>query len=472
MHKNDLFDWIVEQKIEPKKITNQFLIDLLQISILSGNVHSFIYCIDKGVDLSNNTQKIVEFLKISSGLGFVLLTELIFSLFVDDYSFYDLSESSIIFGNIAIFKLFCELKNFPLDFDTLLRISFEKKYSDISYFILDKYYQPKSFNIVNVISFSICETTSDTFNLIEQKFKFEELMKNNLINIQDLMSFLNVACFNRKYEISCKLIDFILKHFALVDFTGPFLEACVSGSEEMYQPFIDLKVFINYEEIMKFHKQIFTGNWKIAIKLLDQVDSDLKESFSTYFFLEAYEQNNKEAFQILLPQNLYYSEALYFAVFFNDIESVNKVLEHNSKPSIVNKNYINGTVLNYAVSMNYLDIVKRLLSVPGIDVNLCSIQDDPPLIVAIKSLNIEATDLLLDFYGDTIQSQLNQICFALSELEDSYALINPLVMKRMKINYLFCYKDCSKSIQVYQYVNMIFCMQQLKEIPLVLLRNY
>lgn len=183
-------------------------------------------------------------------------------------------------------------------------------------------------------------------------------------------------------------------------------------------------------------------------------------------------KNNKEAFQILLPQNLYYSEALYFAVFFNDIESVNKVLEHNSKPSIVNKNYINGTVLNYAVSMNYLDIVKRLLSVPGIDVNLCSIQDDPPLIVAIKSLNIEATDLLLDFYGDTIQSQLNQICFALSELEDSYALINPLVMKRMKINYLFCYKDCSKSIQVYQYVNMIFCMQQLKEIPLVLLRNY
>lgn len=59
--------------------------------------------------------------------------------------------------------------------------------------------------------------------------------------------------------------------------------------------------------------------------------------------------------------------------------------------------------------MNNLEIVKRLLSIPGIDPSLYEPNNDTPLITAIINLNIEMINLLLDFYGPNLKSQSWQL---------------------------------------------------------------
>ena len=59
--------------------------------------------------------------------------------------------------------------------------------------------------------------------------------------------------------------------------------------------------------------------------------------------------------------------------------------------------------------MNNLEIVKRLLAIPGIDPNLYYDDDRTPLISSIVNFNLDIMNAIIDFYGEKIQEQMWQL---------------------------------------------------------------
>lgn len=63
-------------------------------------------------------------------------------------------------------------------------------------------------------------------------------------------------------------------------------------------------------------------------------------------------------------------------------------------------------------------MVQFLLTVPGIDPDLYNIQNHTPLITAIINFNMDIMNLLLDFFGEKIQSQMWQLNYTLKLILD------------------------------------------------------
>lgn len=84
-------------------------------------------------------------------------------------------------------------------------------------------------------------------------------------------------------------------------------------------------------------------------------------------------------------------------------------MKYYSKPSYINQLSENGTVLNKAVIIDGYDIVKRLLSIQRIDPNLYVKNSITHLVSAITNFNLNIINLLLDYYGDNIESQKWQL---------------------------------------------------------------
>lgn len=111
---------------------------------------------------------------------------------------------------------------------------------------------------------------------------------------------------------------------------------------------------------------------------------------------------------MLLQKNIDDKNLLFKALTFHDINLVNIVLDHNSKLSFINQLSKDGRAICIAVKNNDLNIVKRLLSVPGIDLNVRNTDGYTALIQAIYDLNIVAVDIILAYYKDNMQSQMWQ----------------------------------------------------------------
>ena len=109
---------------------------------------------------------------------------------------------------------------------------------------------------------------------------------------------------------------------------------------------------------------------------------------------------------------------LHIAVRTHDIEIVDLVLKYNSTPSFINElETYNGTALFSACLSNDIEIVKRLLSIPGIDPSIfnpfidynCNGRRD------IFTIGLDIIDTIITFYGDNIQSEAHAIHNILNE---------------------------------------------------------
>lgn len=75
--------------------------------------------------------------------------------------------------------------------------------------------------------------------------------------------------------------------------------------------------------------------------------------------------------------------SLFTAINTCDLDIINIILKHINKPSFINEILYNETVLIKAISMNELQIVKRLLSIQGINPGIYTLKLKPALILAI-----------------------------------------------------------------------------------------
>lgn len=106
---------------------------------------------------------------------------------------------------------------------------------------------------------------------------------------------------------------------------------------------------------------------------------------------------------MLINEGASFDDALITAVKSNDLQTVDMILKYNSRPSYINKVSKNGTCLIIAVKNKNLGIVKRLLSIPGINPSLYCYNNETALTKSVKIMDLDILNAILDFYGDKIQ---------------------------------------------------------------------
>ncbi|KAK8837461.1 hypothetical protein M9Y10_036458 [Tritrichomonas musculus] len=464
MHRNDLFDWLFDKKFVSKGKLGNELNNIGFASVENGNAHSLIEVIDKGFDISS--QNIVL---TAAQNGFYKLTQLLLSMIDQDVKksiinsfstnsllneFY-CSQSSVYFGNLSIFKLFYNDLD-PRNRETAILYAISMDYEKIIDFFFDNF-DKLNCKITNLfvnlaLNISLTKKTEDYFSYLMEKLNE---IKPSAFKLKLFINLLNNACASSNLSATKKITDLIMKENQDFNFSLAFIKASSVGSKDICQFFLEKKVYINYEQISLQVTRLGSIDVEIFKMIFKNVNSTTKLKFLKCID-QAILKKNKKLVEFLLTEKAPIKNALFEAVYAHDLEIVDLVLKYNSKPSFVNQNRHEGTALISAIRSDDLDIVKRLLSVPGIDPSLENMQGDNAFITAIMNYNLDIIDAIIDFYGDDIHNHA-WIYKALQTLSRRMSNDNPrdiewkVIQRLFKIksidlnfcdDYTFFYKAC------------------------------
>ena len=417
-HQNDVFDWIIEQKMENVVNLKKILLSLFSISIENGNIHAIISLIDKGFDINDCDRKsVIDFIHSASKHGYYNLLEFLCTILhkkFDEIILTDIfdSDSAVSFGNLSIFKLFIEKLGGVINYEVAFQNAVSKGYKSIIEYIFENGFK-EDFQLSNqavyiALSSSIKSKTAGFFNYLIEQFKIVDPKIFNDFH-QFSINLLSEACFGKKIDIAKYIVEMIVDKNPKSDFTLAFYNAASSNSLDICQYLVDKKVKIRFDALSLQVQKLSSVNRDVFSFIIQNSPPEAKEKFLTCFLNEAIRNKNKDLVEYLLNENSFSNDALFEAIKTNDVSIVDFVIKHNSKPSFVNQRGANGTALCESVSNGNIDIIKRLLSIPGIDLNSYNRNNETPLISAIVNYKIEIVNLILDFYGSDITSQAWQI---------------------------------------------------------------
>ena len=427
-HQNDVFDWIIDSKLTEKQ-TNDNLSSLINCSVANGNAHSLIEIIDRGFNLSNNKSEALSALQLAAQNGFYMLTQLIVNLIGEKMpEVFSFNTTMLNFDNVSILNLFID-KLGQRELDGALRLAVCNDFESITKVFFENLVKEK-YKLTEMTSFSLLRDALDrnknkfvTFYYLVDRIK--EVDPKILNNIPRLNSLLATACETKNTKAAELITDLIIDNKDSLsgfmddsfDFTQNFINAASSESTEICKYFIEKKTPINYEKLSAQVSELGSLNEELFSIIISNVSPEAKERIVGCFD-QAIEKKNKDLVKYLIKENPPFDHALLLAVCSHDLELVEIILEHDSQPSYINKLCDYGTALSVAVENGDLQIVKKLLSLPGINPSLYSHQNATPLTTAICRCDLEITNAILDFYGDDIQDQRWQINEALTKIFD------------------------------------------------------
>lgn len=408
-HQNDIFNWVFQERYEGKQTNDNLISKLLLSSAANGNAHALIEIIDKGYNFLCNSHEII---RLCSRNGFYLYTKLFISIMKSkkndlylDYS------SSVYFGNLSIFKLFHESMKSHYDLRSAISLAIEYNYNNIiQYFfqvLIKEDFQVTQDIVYSCLSSSITVNNNDIFNYLIEQFKIEN--PNIFNHFKKLNQLLSKACLLGNIEVAKIITDLIINDNPKDDFTTPFFNAAISGKIEICNYLIEKKLFINFENLSYQVLKLSSIKEEIFSLMIENADQESKEIFFNIYLEQAIMKNNKGLIKYLIQKGASCVNSLFNAINTHDIELVNLILEYNNKPSFINKRSKDGTALYISVKNNDLELVRRLLLVPGINPSLYEGDNKTPLILAVFNLNLDIVNEILNFYGDNIQYETKQI---------------------------------------------------------------
>ena len=412
-HRNDIFDWIFEQVLFNNNIkSNPNFSIYLKFSVENGNAHSLIEIIEKGFTFENSKGVILNNCSLAAENGFYMIVQLLFN-FLSDKSHNNFINfdpgSTVYFDNLSIFKFFIEKMN-QGQLMNALNFAIKRDYLRIVKYFFDEIINNTNFDVeisenlsFNLLEESITNKTNKMFNYLLEQIKI--LCPSLLNDVYQIDQLLDHLCKSTKnVEIAKTLTELITEKNNNWYFTYHFKDAAAKGSVEICKYFIDKKVFIEYEKLTSYIDEISSINEEIFILIIQNVSPETKELFFGCLD-KAIQNKNKKLVEYLLKEGALTKNALKLAVNMNDLDLVELILKYNSEPSFINSRFRDGTALSIAVTNNNLLIVKRLLSIPGIDPNLFGANNNSPLIEAVEKRNLDIFDAILDFYGENICQQ-------------------------------------------------------------------
>ncbi|KAK8836079.1 hypothetical protein M9Y10_040035 [Tritrichomonas musculus] len=424
-HQNDIFDWILENKFTSNEINEELFNNFLIISAHEGNVHSLIEIINKGFRLSRKMASRV--FNVASKKGFYRLSKIIYRTLdrQNHYHYYFNPFSSVSYGNLSIFKFSLNLKKSQKGLQKAFVSAVLKDHKNITDYYFDKLLKEGfqfNFKCINkALNFSVMKKSSEFFfyllnkfiELPDLKFDYVEMFENDI---------LSTACLHENYEAVKKIMELIITSIkneqssfnnSEYNVTEAFLSAALSGSIEICQYFLDNKFSIDFNQLSTSFDELSTVNEEIFSLMISNCNLIAKEQFLHLYFEPAIENKNYELVEFLLKQKILSDNALFIAVKNDNLKMVNLILKYMNEPSFINRSSEAGTALCMAVERNDLKIVETLLSIPSTNPGLTDGNGSTPLMLAFP--NIELMNPILNFYGDKILSQTEQLHFLIKK---------------------------------------------------------
>lgn len=421
-HRNDIFDWIFQEKYKGKIVDDDLMYELLISTAKNGNAHALIEIIDEGINCINSSHEIIN---SCARNGFYLFTKLFINIFKTKKNemFLDYS-SSVYFGNLSIFKLYHENTKTRFDINSAMSIAIENNYTSIIHCffndLIDEFKIRQDF-VFACLKSSVNANNNDLFNYLIEQFRKEN--PNFFKRFKKENELLSMSCLLSSPEITKTIIDLIIANDQDNDYTTPFFNAAISGKYETIKYFIDKKLFINYEKLSYQVKKLSSVSDEIFSLIIENADSESREIFLNTYLEQAIRKNNKKLIKYLFDQGANCDDCLFIAIEAHDIELVNLILEYKS--SLINKRSKTGTVLYAAVLYNDLNLVKRLLKVPGIDPDGTESENLVPLIAAVYNMNFDIVNEILNFYEEHNFSETKQFDEALKTVLKVFPRNNP-----------------------------------------------
>ncbi|CAG9323124.1 unnamed protein product [Blepharisma stoltei] len=211
-----------------------------------------------------------------------------------------------------------------------------------------------------------------------------------LVNkLKQIPTFTKVLCGTKKPEHLCRWFnqvfstfpdekhEYYLKHSNVID--NRLIKAIREGDYSKFEMLLDL-IDVNAKESESgprpIHIACETGNFEILVKLLQKgasIETKDDEGLTPIFY--AIQNDHKEIVEYLIANgaNINHIEdqkrsLLYWTASLGKIEYIDKLLEKNCDPNIQTR--LGRTCLSKAAWNGNLDVLKRLLKVPSIDVDI------------------------------------------------------------------------------------------------------
>lgn len=357
MHHNDIFDWILDT-FDPSFKPND-LLAMAYVSIQSCNFYSFLYCINKGLDITNHMN---VFLETSKLFKYKKLHDFIRKTFSN----------------------------------TTMEISRPNPGPRLS-----------KVQLLENVKASFNDLFAVLFNKIQKDYDFLNSNSEYALNCSEVMELLSCCCLKRNFLIFQQLFDYYIITCNVSSVSDVFLKACYSGSEPIVQYILSKKLSFEWHPIIDHYCGIFMTNWKIAVLSIPIIDPNLQSSMTKWFAELSEQTKNKDAFEALVSKSTGDPDILFLALTFNDVDLIKTILSRDKE--LLNYVSPKGTILHKAIQQHHLAIAKYLISLPDIEINISGLNNETPLTLAVRDNN--AIEIVLSILHhqkfDPIKSNLN-----------------------------------------------------------------
>ena len=414
-HENSLFDWIFEQKCT--KECNNYFHEIAFESALNGNVHSFIEVVENRLSLIYT-----EVIKNSMENGFFRFSQLAVKI-ADSINNIELMYVSVLFDNISIFQLALQIdKNQDRTLESLYA-AIKNESINITQYILDTMKFEIDENILKKL-FSLASNNKSSIIFTFLLNKFNRFCSSLFNNIEWTESILVESCKYGTFDIAKFCIDMIVTN-ENSDFTKSFIVSCQFCRKEICKYLFDEKAHIKYEQLLTSIDDFYCIDVPTFSLIINNCPFYVKEKFMRLSIKSSITNHNLNILNFLLKEKVPPENSLFCAIKCKDLKAINIILENNSMPSFINQISIDGTALNLATKLNDLSIVKRLLSLQGINPDICDSKGMTP-IMNVNIHNYEMIDLFLDFYCKNIVYKFRELNHLIQKIFEGFQIENQI----------------------------------------------
>lgn len=421
-HQNPIFEWIIQQTKNQAELI-EYLRYCLHATTESNNINALVYIIDNGVTLSSPQNYLANILLTSSALyGFSDVFRIILNYAGNDalFDFNSGSATTLIaaaqFGSLKIIDMIIEsgAKLAKEDIRAAIHESIDQHNYDVFYKLTEifNFNIDEDFLYLLFVALTSGATEIIDFLLTNYPDKLDSVVNpedESSINIDGICS---IAAKNSQYQSIEMIFNFLSKkqtQFAdspqskikKIKFSRTLAEAAKCGSTQICEFLLNNGVTLEPENVKDTIADLSMKGMTDIIKLLfTSFTESMKNQLAEKFIITAIDSHKIDIALLFVELSNVNGNVLIHAARNGLYTVVDEMLRKNSTPEFLNTNSPDGTALCQASRSNNIDIVKLLISKPGIDIHAYNSSHDTALIIAAKKRNFEIIKLLAPFCNE------------------------------------------------------------------------
>jgi ankyrin repeat protein len=228
--------------------------------------------------------------------------------------------------------------------------------------------------------------------------------------VKDVTGVLAVSAQFHAIELTKWLIAFQRKVDPTVSLSEIVYLALRVGDLEIPRHLVDLGIEVPLDTVEKAVREIVELGFLDGVKLLfELIEPDQRLAIAERSLPAAANARDSAMTVYFMSFSVQLPDSLHIAATSGSFALVSQLLTIDSSPSFVNRLSAEGTALCIAASAGNVEIVRLLLSVPGIRADLGNLYGETPLVIASRAPNLGVMAAIVSFYGDNISQHSSEV---------------------------------------------------------------